>query len=158
MVSYFISCWLVTDTLVFQLFKQIIQLLFRLKSQRMDWVLNRATVSESSLSIELSAGEVVRPAFDEQIKRSAGTLAFTLPSFQPLNQEGTFQMMPVCLSVFFGQTNPALCKPCYSVWWGNESPRGCIIPFPIFLPLLALFVCSVFVWLYNSTKPSFSVQ
>lgn len=76
---------------------------------------HRAAVSESSLSIELSAGEVVRPAFDEQIKRSAGTLAFTLPSFQPLNQEGTFQMMPVCLSVFFGQTNPALCKPCYSV-------------------------------------------
>lgn len=40
---------------------------------------HRAVVSESSLSRELSAGEVVGPAFDEQIKRSAGTLAFTLP-------------------------------------------------------------------------------
>lgn len=40
---------------------------------------HRAAVSESSLSRELSAREVVGPAFDEQIKRSAGTLAFTLP-------------------------------------------------------------------------------
>lgn len=40
---------------------------------------HRAAVSESSLSRELSAGEVVGPVFDEQIKRSAGTLAFTLP-------------------------------------------------------------------------------
>lgn len=40
---------------------------------------HRAAVIESSLTRELSAGEVVRPAFDEQIKRSAGTLAFTLP-------------------------------------------------------------------------------
>lgn len=61
---------------------------------------HRAVVSESSLSRELSAGEVVGPAFDEQIKRSAGTLAFTLPLSSLWIREGTFQMMPVCLSFF----------------------------------------------------------
>lgn len=60
---------------------------------------HRAVVSESSLSRELSAGEVVGPAFDEQIKRSAGTLAFTLPF--PAIESGRDFSDDACLFVFF---------------------------------------------------------
>ncbi len=137
--------------------QQIIQLLFRLKSQ---WdgqgFEHRAVVSESSLSRELSAGEVVGPAFDEQIKRSAGTLAFTLPFSSLWIRKGLFRW---CLFVCLFLTNKSRSLQARSsVWWGNESPRGCIIPSNILLPLSAWFVCFIFVWLYNSTKPSSSVQ
>lgn len=45
----------------------------------MDGVLNTDPWSASHVEAELSAGEVLKTAFDEQIKRRAGTLAFSLP-------------------------------------------------------------------------------
>lgn len=152
--SNVVSCWLVTDTVVFQLFKR---LLLRLMPQWMagfwthcgQWVIfkQKAECWWSSPASLWWAD-----------KKKYWNSGFCSPPFQPLNQEGTFQMIPVCLFVsIFWQTNPALCEPATLFDEKMKAQEGALLP-PKFLPLSALFFCFIFVWLYNSTKPSSSVQ
>lgn len=93
--SNVVSCWLVTDTVVFQLFKR---LLLRLMPQWMagfwthcgQWVIfkQKAECWWSSPASLWWAD-----------KKKYWNSGFCSPPFQPLNQEGTFQMIPVCLFV-----------------------------------------------------------
>lgn len=88
-------------------------------SQGMDGVLNTDLWSASHVEAELSAGEVLRTAFDEQIKRRAGTLAFSLPRSSLWIRRGLFRLrLFVCLFSFFDKQTSSFPAP--SVWWGNE--------------------------------------
>lgn len=88
-------------------------------SQWMDGVWSTDPWSASHVEAELSAGEVLRTAFDEQIKRGAGTLAFSLPRSSLWIGRGLFRLLLfVCLFLFFGKQTSS--SRAFSVWWGNE--------------------------------------